>query len=758
MSIANIYSSTPNIIQTGIRDLSTRVVPPEPEAQPQHLPLFFTFSSRGDDEDFHTVEGTSMTAMYGDEFLNMGTKYATHATPFIRGITSQGNLVMLKRLKPEGAKTAWIRFALGVTKQTSGNDTKWLLRWIVNPAKPIGTDTSKLGTLEQRYLESFEFGKGLSLAEVGLLTSDMPGSFSSTGIVTAGTQLERVYPIFDLEVSHFGDYGNNLGLSIYCPNKTSEDRPNLRFYDESLIRQYRVKFVKRKDKRSSAVSISNKYGEQWTDFVFRPKTIDTTVGNLDRYMGTSTLDNYRNLDRSFGRVPTYGPYNKIKVYSENIEHICKTVYQTELEADELAAIARAEYQERMLEKAKAEGKFWEDDSSMRSEYTKRLDYTSNEEIERNVHWQIDLLTGKSMSGAPYRTIEIAGLRHEGELVNKESLYWSDGGSDGKMNNEEYNRLVIQEIEQFENDDCRYRDLARYPFSVFYDTGFMETRDAPHKSKLIKLLAARKDISVCWTTHSVETNEKYIDNESVPGVTPLNKKDEAGMVSYLATVIRAVAESTIWGTGACRANIIMQCGTIVGSDFTGRVPMNYELAMKRARYMGSSDGKMRPGYGYDQDGIKQLQYMKEVNNPFVPFQTREINWTNGASWAQFYDRNTMFFPAVRTIYQDETSVLISDINMLIAVDLQKVCFRTWRRLVGNSKLTNRQFIELSDKYILEDVEGRYDGRVTIKPETYYTPADELRGYSWHCNIHMYANNMKTVGIFTVVTHRQEDLEG
>ena len=79
-------------------------------------------------------------------------------------------------------------------------------------------------------------------------------------------------------------------------------------------------------------------------------------------------------------------------------------------------------------------------------------------------------------------------------------------------------------------------------------------------------------------------------------------------------------------------------------------------------------------------------------------------------------------------------------------------------MGNAKLTNAQFAALSDQYILEDTEGRYDGRVVIKPYTYYTPADELRGFSWHCEIHMYANNMKTVGVMTVVTHRMEDLKG
>lgn len=745
MSIANIYSSTPQIIQTGIRDMSTRTVPAAPEEQPQHFPIFYTFASRGDDSDFYAVYGSSMTNMYGDEFLKTGSRYATHATPFIKGITSLSNLVMLKRLKPEDAATAWVRFSLGVTKQkTKEGKDEYLLRWITST--PVNTgDLTSLGSSAQRYKESFTFGKGLTLAEVGLIDDTVPSIFSATGVATSGTNLERVYPIFDLEVSHFGEYGNNLGISLYCPNVKSADRHNALWFDESLIRQYRLKFVKRTDKRASAKAISNNSGEQWTDFVFRPKTIDPTAGNIDRYLGTSTLDNYRNLDRTGGRVPTYGPFNKIKVYSENIEYITRTLYKAEQAADDEYKVLEAEFREQNA------GRLVTDYELM--QYKARLTEPSNEESEVDAHWQIDLLSAKNIEGLDYRTIKMANVRTSLDAVDETATYWANGGKDGTMSDEVYNELVLKEIDSFEEDGCPYRDIARYPFSVFYDTGY-PIKDKP---RFNALLSARKDVSVCWSTHAVETNEKYTDNDSIPGVVALDRQTEAGRVTSLSTAIRLNPESVVWGTGACRANIIMQCGTIIDSDYTGRVPMSYELALKRARYMGAANGKMRSGYGYDQDGIKQLQYMKEVNNPFVPFQTREKNWTNGATWAQYYDRNTMFFPAVRTIYKDETSVLVSDINMLIAVDLQKVCFRTWRRLVGNAKLTNQQFIELSNKYILEDVEGRYDGRVSIQPETYYTPADELRGYSWHCNIHMYANNMKTVGIFTVVTHRQEDLE-
>jgi len=96
-------------------------------------------------------------------------------------------------------------------------------------------------------------------------------------------------------------------------------------------------------------------------------------------------------------------------------------------------------------------------------------------------------------------------------------------------------------------------------------------------------------------------------------------------------------------------------------------------------------------------------------------------------------------------------------MQIAVELEKVCQRVWRDLTGNSSLTNEQFIERSNRLIEQRTSGRFDQRVVIVPETYYTADDAVRGYSWSCNINMYANNMKTVGTFTVVARRREELE-
>jgi hypothetical protein len=121
-----------------------------------------------------------------------------------------------------------------------------------------------------------------------------------------------------------------------------------------------------------------------------------------------------------------------------------------------------------------------------------------------------------------------------------------------------------------------------------------------------------------------------------------------------------------------------------------------------------------------------------------------------------DRRTLFIPAFQTAYDDDTSVLNSDINMQIAVELNKVCFRVWRELVGNGKLTNAQFIQRSNELIVEYTKNRFDGRVVIVADTFYSRDDVTRGYSWHANIHMYANTLKTLGQSTIVTHRMSDL--
>jgi hypothetical protein len=56
------------------------------------------------------------------------------------------------------------------------------------------------------------------------------------------------------------------------------------------------------------------------------------------------------------------------------------------------------------------------------------------------------------------------------------------------------------------------------------------------------------------------------------------------------------------------------------------------------------------------------------------------------------------------------------------------------------------------------EGRFDDRVIVVPNTYFTDFDEALGYSWSCDITLYLNNMMTVGTFTIIADRRSNFPG
>ena len=153
---------------------------------------------------------------------------------------------------------------------------------------------------------------------------------------------------------------------------------------------------------------------------------------------------------------------------------------------------------------------------------------------------------------------------------------------------------------------------------------------------------------------------------------------------------------------------------------------------------------------------RVNTMVRVTHPWKPHGVRSMDWDLGLNWVQHADRSQLFYPAIQTVYDDDTSVLNCDINMLIAVDVAKMSEEVWRQMTGNTTLTNAQFIDTCNAKLAGLVNGRYDSRVTIVPDTYFTEADEARGYSWTMDVAIYMNNMRTVGVINIITRRASDL--
>jgi hypothetical protein len=148
---------------------------------------------------------------------------------------------------------------------------------------------------------------------------------------------------------------------------------------------------------------------------------------------------------------------------------------------------------------------------------------------------------------------------------------------------------------------------------------------------------------------------------------------------------------------------------------------------------------------------------DINVTFTPATVRNKDWDAGLNWVQSFGRRSYFFPALKTVYDNDTSVLNSFFTAMAIVELQKVGERAWRQFTGSANLTNAQLIERVKRFIVENTIGRFDERFVIEPDVYFTEADIARGYSWTTKIKIYAPSMKTVSVLSIEARRISDLE-
>lgn len=513
-------------------------------------------------------------------------------------------------------------------------------------------------------------------------------------IINSVSTQSTVYPILELEASWVGAYGNNLGLRLTAPTTNSGAPLNNSVAEAIKAYIYRAQLVSRLDAASSATTVETLQGEPFVEFALKTGAIDKTTDS-ELAIEEVLLQAYQAIGTP-GFPDQYGPFGSMKFYRDNYELVA-------------AMIGALEAPKGLLPELTMDG-----DS----------DYL----------YHINPFTATTFEGVPYHTLTIQGPADGGVLFNDNTVVYAIGGSDGTMSDSLFDGLVRTELANY-----NYLDDAVYPQSVIYDTGF--TLDT--KYAMLTPIGKRKDMYVVLSTQDV--------------LEPQNTaSQEASIATGLKTAARNYPESEIYGTPVCRAIVIGSSGHLINSKYKGLLPLTIEFAQKCARYMSAGNGIWKSGLGFDVPPNNQITMFRDVNSTFKPAAQRNADWEIGLVWVQNFDRRSLFWPAVQTVYDDDSSVLNSAINMIVAVELEKVAQRTWRNLTGISNLTADQFIERSNRLITEQTEGRFDGRVRIIPETFYTSKDEQRGYSWSCKIHMYAPNMQTVGTYTIVAHRISDL--
>jgi hypothetical protein len=418
-------------------------------------------------------------------------------------------------------------------------------------------------------------------------------------------------------------------------------------------------------------------------------------------VGDKFIQAYQDLENPVN-PPQYGPFGEVHVYDDQVAQVLAMVYASE--------------------------------KNFIDQFSDITGVTDGSE-----DFLINLFGGVSSSGVPYHSYDLITSGSNVVRMSESSTIYAQGGSDGTMDDDLFASLVADAVVEYANVNSFLQDTAKYPESIIYDSGF----PLATKYALCSFISLRKDTFVVLSTYDVNGAQ-------------LTASQESSLAVALRTRLQMYPESEYFGTSTMRGMIVGRNGKMKNTQYTKRLPLTLEIAYKAAAYMGAGNGRWKPGFAFDAAPASQVALFTDINVTFTPAPARNKDWDAGLVWVQSYDRRSFFFPALKTVYDKDTSVLNSFFTALACVELQKVGERSWRRFTGSANLTNAQLVERVNQFVVDNTIGRFDGRFTIEPETYFTAADIARGYSWSLRIKIYAPNLKTVATLSLEAHRIEEL--
>lgn len=688
-----IVNAAPMVIDRGAQDLSTRVLPREAEPTPQHLPKVYLYTQKGPTTP-QLVSGVSRINMYGTDSFDLRKQYANHATVFSNAFDANANAQMIHRIVPDDiGPEGNLLLSLDVLATTVDLYEKNTDGSVkLDPATNLPIKTGDTATGYKVKWVVTSNTTALTAANFGQETIK-PGDQTDT---TTSTQSQR-YPVIQLKASSLGAWSKNSGIRIWGVSEVNDAAFNTNVLSTNKAYPFRMAVINRATETSSAKVVETNFGEQSQTYVLKPNTIDS---NTDKkmYLGDMFLDSYRNLtDLRFPKE--FGQFGDMHVYDDNITFLLEKFVTAEID---------------------------------------QLDDFSDLAGDDDETYMFNMFSGTNSNGSPYNTFQFVTASNAVVLSEYSNIY-ADGGSDGTMDDASFAELVAIEVAEYTNPNSNLMDLAYHTESIIYDSGFpVETKKA-----LCNFIGLRKDTFVVLGTH-------------VAGNAALTASEENSLAISLRSRLQMFPESEYYGTSTMRGLIMGRSGKVLSSQYTGRLPCTYEVAVKSSKYMGAGEGSWKNGGNFDHAPGSIVTSMYDINVPFTSARVRNLDWDAGLNWVQTYDRTSLFIPALKTVYTDDTSVLNSYFTALAIGQLNKIAHAAWREFSGVSSLTNAQLANRVNEFVQGKVERRFDDRFVIKPGAYFTEADTLRGYSWSLPISIWASSLKTVQTTWVKAFRIEDL--
>lgn len=698
-----IINSAPMVQKLGIKDNSTTQGAVQAPGLPDHLPMVFIWAQKGP-IGRQLTDGSNLVPLYGSDTFDLRKKYATHQTVLSGVFSDAGNAQMIERLVPAdaGPKSNMLLSleVLVTTVPVYQRDDNGIVLKDTNGAPlvvpPVSGQAVTTAGFKVRWLKTNITSGGPGVDD----SVSFGQATSAAGTLTDGESTSLVYPMLEYWAGSYGAAGSNEGLRLIAPMSTDDTPPNpaLLTAAEPAF-QYRLQAISRATATTTPGIVNALDGSTSMDFVLEPGFIHPISGNA-MYLGDIFKDTYQSIGNPL-RADVYAGIPNLHIYTDNIATV-----QALLLAGEQTALAALE-------------------QSAGSDIT-----SANTSADA---FMFNVLTFRNSGGAQYRSV-IQDTTGGGLTFGAATNLYCAGGSDGTMDDATFNTMVAQRLTAYGDPTSDVLDTALNPISVFYDSGFaLETKYAA-----CNLLARRKDTGVILST--------YTEGQT------LTAAQEASVGISLRSRLALFPESTYFGTPVVRGVIMARYGKMLGVNYSKKLPLTLWLAGKAAAMMGAGSGMWNASKLFDIDPGSIVNNFTDLNVSFVPASQRIVDWSTGLNYPIAYSMDRMFFPALKTVYNDDTSVLTSFFAMMGCISLQKVGEQVWREFSGAVRFTRAQLVQNVNQAVTDKTNGKYAGLLKVIPQAYISGGDDKRGYSYTLPIQMYANNSENVMTLSVEAYR------
>lgn len=343
-------------------------------------------------------------------------------------------------------------------------------------------------------------------------------------------------------------------------------------------------------------------------------------------------------------------------------------------------------------------------------------------------WLVDIFSAKDLDGNPYYNFVLDNGNGVMYLNKNYNIYLS-GGDDGDTSSEAFQDLMRQFLE------CKtypkIKDSARYPITHLYDTGF----SIKTKESMLAFLGYRRDVRVELTTQDC-------DNELN------NEQEDLSTGLYLRNRALLQVESSLYGTDCFRCGIYCHAGTINDSTYKSFIPATLDILKKRCYFQKGTYISGEPkGLPYS-----EINIFKSLNWVAFDEDNKQLFWDTGLNYVQHYDRVSLHWPDLRTVYTNDTSVLSETTYADAIVYAKHVIRRTWAIFTGRTDPAKELFAAI-EKVMSDALQKIFNTRYPFTVRAWRNEEEQKLGFVTHITLIVEGRNGNRVHDIDLICTRE-----